>query len=331
MVRCLEGDVPADARRRLQPYHQDSGYLLACQCRPTGSMLLAPRSAEHSVTACVIADVQQDDDGHWLIRFEPFSMLSYRPGYLARIMSPTLAGECQAVFMNSADDGDYACIKLEQADFLPDWLNPAAAGVEFCLRGPLPVEPEQAVTPLPPDPALWDALGGDAAIRAVLVTFYGKVYADPLLRPFFERVTIDRIIGKQFAFLKENIQGDPVYLGEQPRNSHHWMVINDATFDHRQTLMLQAMHEHGIGDGLIARWLRYEEQFRPEIVKYKPWLKRIGDLLVDTEQYEECVLDDATVCDYCGAEIAGNTRVRYHKRIGKIGCEACCGVPEETQ
>ena len=83
--------------------------------------------------------------------------------------------------------------------------------------------------------------GGDARVRAVLATFYDKVYADPELRPFFERVTMDRIIGKQFAFLKQHIKGEPGFLGEQPHNSHSWMVITDALFDHRHNLMLQAM------------------------------------------------------------------------------------------
>lgn len=186
-----------------------------------------------------------------------------------------------------------------------------------------PRGPHEARTLLPPDPALWDELGGDATVRAVLTTFYNRVYADADLRPFFERVTLDRIIGKQFAFLKENIQGLPVFLGEQPGNSHNWMVISDALFDHRQHLMLAAMREHGIAEDLIARWSRYEEQFRPDIVKDKPWLKRVGDLLVDTEQYETCLLEEATVCDYCGDEIPVNTMVRYHKRIGRLGCEAC--------
>lgn len=101
------------------------------------------------------------------------------------------------------------------------------------------------------------------------------------------------------------------------------MVINDALFDHRQHLMLKAMQAHALPEHLIGRLTDYEEQFRAEIVKYKPWPKRFGDLMVDTEQYETCMLEEATVCDYCGEEIACNTLVKYHKRIAKIGCVRC--------
>lgn len=324
MVRCIDGDIPSHAARKLPEHQQAAGCLLACQCHPTGPMVLAPQSPENRVTRCLLTDVVFTEDKRWRLYFEPITRLKYRTAQLAKLMSHELTGECAATFLSSPDEDFLVMVELEAGVHLPNWLQqPSPEGLEFCLRGPLPVEPKEPVKPMPPEPRLWDELGGDRVVRAVLTSFYEKVYADPELRPFFERVTMDRIIGKQFAFLKENIQGAPVFLGEQPRNTHNWMVISDALFDHRQNLMLQAMRAHGLTDGLIARWARYEEQFRPEIVKYKPWLKRFGDLLVDTEQYEACLLEEATVCDYCEGEIPAGTRVRYHKRIGKIGCDAC--------
>ena len=155
--------------------------------------------------------------------------------------------------------------------------------------------------------------------------FYHKFYADSQLAPFFERVTMERIIGKQFAFLKENIVGEQVYFGEQPRNSHHWMVISDSLFQHRIDLMRQSLQEHSIPQTLIQQFEMYELQFKEEIVKSQAWLKQVGDLFVDTEKYEECRLDEATVCDYCGAEIAKHTLVRFHTRIGKLACQNCSG------
>ena len=160
-------------------------------------------------------------------------------------------------------------------------------------------------------------------MRAVLESFYESVYADALLRPYFERVTMDRVIGKQYAFLMQSITGEAVYIGERPRNSHHWMVIPDSVFDHRQKLMLDAQQAHGLTEELIERWSRYEEQYRPDIVKYSPWARRIGDQLVETERYDSLVLGEATVCDYCALEIAAGTEVRYHVRLGQVGCKNC--------
>jgi len=327
MVRCVDGDIPTHAQRKLPEHQRAAGCLLSCQCHPTGPMMLAPRSPEDCLTRCRLVELTRSGNNRWRVVLEPFSTLNYRPAQLARLMSAGMEGECTAVFVSSPDDDLYTVVELDDGAGLPDWLRQQSLDeLEFCLRGPLPVEQSEPVIPLPPEPALWDELGGDARVRAVLATFYDKVYADPDLRPFFERVTMDRIIGKQFAFLKQHIKDEPGFLGEQPHNAHNWMVITDALFDHRQNLMLQAMREHGIDEGLIARWARYEEQFRPDIVKYKPWLKRFGDLLVDTEQYEVSLLEEATVCDYCNGAIPANTVVNYHKRIGKIGCDTCSGA-----
>lgn len=331
LLRCVQGVIPEAATRKLPPHQQAAHCLLACQCHPEGSMVLAPKSPEDVLTRCVATQLIEIEGACMHLWFEPMRAFQGRRGQLAQILDIGMNGALMAGFAEDVEAGSDYCLQLDAGVSLPDWLRTKPiAGREFWLRGPLPVEPDLPLQPLPSDPALWDALGGDVAIRAVLETFYAKVYADPELAPFFERVTIDRIVGKQFAFLKENIQGRPVYLGEQPRNAHNWMVITDALFDHRQGLMHHAMREHGLSDDLIARWSLYEEQFRPEIVKYKPWPKRFGEMLVDTEQYEECLLEEATVCDYCGAEIQGQTLVRFHKRIGKLGCSACTTVAGEV-
>lgn len=333
MVRCIEGEIPFSASRKLPKHQQDAGCMLLCQCRPIGSMVLAPKSAEDMMTRCSGSLLFKSDNGRWCLRFEPYRTLKYQTKQLAKLMDNDMENPCLGTIISSPENDSDMVVEFELDATLPVWLvNPAELpqGLDFCLRGPLPVEPKEPLISLPTDPALWDALGGDVRIRAVLETFYAMVYADPELSPFFERVTIDRIIGKQFAFLKENIQGAQCFLGEQPRNTHNWMVISDSLFDHRQALMHKAMCDHGISDDLIARWTRYEDQFRTEIVKYKPWPKRYGDIEVDTEQYETCRLEEATVCDYCGGEIPVNTIVRYHKRLGKLGCESCSSTTRKA-
>jgi ferredoxin/truncated hemoglobin YjbI len=329
MVKRIEGEIPFAASKKLPKHQQDAGCLLLCQCRPTTSIVLAPKSVEDIVTRCTGSKLFQGENGQWCIRFEPHRTIKYQTKQLAELLDKDMASPCLGTIISLPDSGSEIVVEFDEDVSFPEWLANSVGATEefdFYLRGPLPVEPKEPLVPLPPDPELWDALGGDVKIRAVLETFYEMVYADPDLSPFFERVTIDRIIGKQFAFLKENIQGVSCFLGEQPRNTHNWMVISDALFDHRHLLMLKALRSHGLSDELIAQLNRYEEQFRTEIVKYKPWPKRYGNIAVDTEQYETCLLEEATVCDYCGSEIPTNTVVRYHKRLGKLGCESCAST-----
>lgn len=175
------------------------------------------------------------------------------------------------------------------------------------------------------DPELWMELENGRVVRRVLEDFYGRVYADALLRPFFERVTQDRVTDKQYSFMKQCLTGERVYFGDRPRNAHHWMIISDAVFDHRQSLMRQALQAQNLTPEQIRRWERIEEHFRPDIVKTQALPRRVGNEDVFSEGFTSETLMEATVCDHCGAEIDAGTTVAYHRRLGHVSCSVCAG------
>ncbi|WP_256415226.1 2Fe-2S iron-sulfur cluster-binding protein [Acinetobacter sp. 5862] len=323
MLKCTTGEIPEHATKKLPYTHQNQNYLLACQCTPTTNMQLVAKTSDDNITQCMAMTLSQTSHQTWQLSCEAYRELSYQMGQSVMMTDLAMQNATLATLISDPEQGTTLDLEIQGQDI--SWLtqHDVIEGTEFYIRGPLATAPTHPVTKLAPNPNLWHQLGGDGKIRAVLTTFYQKVYADAQLAPFFERVTINRIIGKQFAFLKQNIVGDQVFLGEQPKNSHHWMVISNALFQHRMDLMRQALQEHDISDELIDALEQYELQFKTDIVKSEPWLKQVGDLLVDTEQYEECQLDEATVCDYCGAEIARYSMVRFHKRLGKLACQAC--------
>lgn len=328
MVKRIEGEIPPMAQAKLPTRLRQAGYLLACQCKPQQDMVLSPRSLEDMLTNCLLMQVDEQSDGNPILSFDTCTELSFVSGQAARLVGNGPAGDFELMLVGRDEQQGWIQARLLLNGRLrPAWMlnSEASFGAEFELRGPFPAEPSQEVVSLPPDPSLWRALGDGVSVRAVLEIFYRKVYADPLLRPYFERVTVDRVIGKQYSFLMQSITGEQTYIGERPRNSHHWMVIPDSVFDHRQKLMLDAQREYGLSDVLIERWSRYEEHYRPDIVKYTPWPRRIGDQVVDTERYESIALGEATVCDHCGQEVLAGAVVRYHVRLGLVGCSICSG------
>lgn len=182
-----------------------------------------------------------------------------------------------------------------------------------------------------PDPPLWAEIGGDTAVRRLLTAFYDKVFADPSLAPFFHGTTRERAIDKQYSFMHQCITGRKGYTGNRPRNAHHWMIVPHALFDHRQAVMIETLREHGLNDDRVARWTRFEEHFRADIVKDQAWPREIGGVLYDTESYETVRLDESTLCDHCGAEVLAGTWVRVHRRLGQVGCAACQGEHGRTE
>lgn len=175
----------------------------------------------------------------------------------------------------------------------------------------------------PPDAGLWAALDEGRILHEVLVEFYGLAFADERLGPYFRGVTKQRLVEKQYSFLRNLICGQRDYFGQRPRNAHHWMVISEELFDYRLDLMAACLVRHGVGEPWLSAWHAYENAFRSDIVKREPWPRMVGGQPVLKEGLEEAVLDAGTLCDVCGAEIASGVSVRFHTRLGTTYCPEC--------
>lgn len=174
-----------------------------------------------------------------------------------------------------------------------------------------------------PDPQLWTALQEGQLLGRILNDFYRRVYEDERLASFFHGVTQQRAVEKQYLFLRQLITGEKVYFGDRPRNAHHWMVISDELFDYREALMAETLRKHGLSEELVQRWMAMEEYFRPDLVKDEPWKRKMGEVELPVDGYEETVLEVGSICDGCQSEVEAGVTVRYHLRLGLIYCPSC--------
>lgn len=185
-----------------------------------------------------------------------------------------------------------------------------------------PADDESAKYP-PPDAELWTALQEGALLSVILADFYTRVYADEKLSSFFTGVTKQRLIEKQYLFIRQILTGEKVYFGDRPRNSHHWMVISDALFDHRESIMRDCLRKHGVPEPMIERFMKIEGFYRRDIVKTTPFARVIGDIERPFAGFDEITMDVGTLCDSCSREVAPGEQVIYHVRLGKIYCSDC--------
>lgn len=181
---------------------------------------------------------------------------------------------------------------------------------------------------LKPDPEMWAALDDGALLTRILDDFYTTVFADPRLAHFFEGRTKDWVAQKQYSFLCQIFSGAPVYFGDRPRNAHHWMVIDDALFDHREAIMEACLRRHGLPEHLVQRWMSVEEIFRKQIVKAAPVPRKVNGAALPLEGYDRIVLDSGTLCDGCGAEVGTGATLTFHVRTGKGYCTTCMPAPD---
>lgn len=180
----------------------------------------------------------------------------------------------------------------------------------------------------PPDAELWAALGNGELLMAALQDFYGRVFEDERMSSFFHGVTKQRSIEKQYLFVRQILTGEKIYFGERPRNAHHWMVISDELFDYRSNIMLTCLRAQGLPETMVQRFRELEEFYRRDIVKAAPFPRRMGDVELPLDGFDELVMDVGSLCDSCGREVAAGEKVIYHVRIGKIYCSDCSSQRE---
>jgi len=174
-----------------------------------------------------------------------------------------------------------------------------------------------------PDPELWGQLGNGAILQEVLRDFYELAFEDERLGPFFAGVTQQRLREKQYSFLRSLMLGTRDYLGQRPRNAHHWMVISDDLFDYRLERMTECMRAHGISEPLIRRWHAFEEFFRADIVKHQPIARTLNGQPLRLDGFEDMTLDEGSLCDACNQGIDAGSPVRVNLRLGTVYCHPC--------
>ncbi|MBL4660713.1 MAG: 2Fe-2S iron-sulfur cluster binding domain-containing protein [Alcanivoracaceae bacterium] len=174
-----------------------------------------------------------------------------------------------------------------------------------------------------PDAKMWKALKSGERLKQILHDFYDKVLVDPLLSPFFKGVTKSHIVGKQYAFLNQVYTGKDCYFGDRPRNAHHWMVISDSLFDHREKLFADSCIKCGLEEPFLSQILAFDESYRQTMVKTKVWPRITDGEIKPIKGFEEMILDIGSICDGCEKELEPGYNVHYHDRTGEMFCEEC--------
>ena len=117
--------------------------------------------------------------------------------------------------------------------------------------------------------ALFDRIGGDAAVNAAVDIFYRKVLADDRVNQFFENVDMDKQAAKQKAFLTMAFGGPHNYTGEDMRKGHAHLVekgLNDTHFDVIMEHLGATLTELNVPGDLIGEAAAVAESTRSDVL-----------------------------------------------------------------
>ncbi|TKX78278.1 group 1 truncated hemoglobin [Halorubrum sp. SD626R] len=118
-----------------------------------------------------------------------------------------------------------------------------------------------------PDATLYDRLGGEPAVGAVVTEFYDRVLADDDVSHHFEDVDMSEQRSHQTKFLSAVTGGPMQYEGDDMEASHGGMGITAAEFDAVAGHLDDALREFDVDDADREAVLEAVEGFRDDIVE----------------------------------------------------------------
>ncbi|EMA46033.1 group I truncated hemoglobin [Halococcus saccharolyticus] len=96
--------------------------------------------------------------------------------------------------------------------------------------------------------SMYEDIGGNEAIEAVVSDFYKRVLDDPLLEPYFEETDMDALFAHQVQFVSA-VAGGPVdYEGDDMQNAHEGMAITEEAFSHVAGHLADALRANGVSE-----------------------------------------------------------------------------------
>lgn len=112
---------------------------------------------------------------------------------------------------------------------------------------------------------LFDELGGEPALRAVIDDFVGRVFGDMMIGFFFRNADRRRIAELEYQHAAEHLGGPVKYRGKPLAQAHRPHRIMGGQFNRRRELLKKTLVDHGAPERVIAAWLAHNETLRGEI------------------------------------------------------------------
>jgi hemoglobin len=115
-------------------------------------------------------------------------------------------------------------------------------------------------------PSLFEAIGGETKVRAILRALYDKLFVDPIVGFLFEGKDKGHIVEQQLTFTCRFLGGPHRYEGKALPEAHATLPLLPGHFDRRHRLLEQVLSEQGVPDDVKRVWLRIDESLRTSVL-----------------------------------------------------------------
>lgn len=100
--------------------------------------------------------------------------------------------------------------------------------------------------------SIYEAIGGEEALVAVVDDFYDRVLADPQLAAYFEGTRLPSLKGRQVEFFATALGGPDLYQGPTMKQVHQGRGISQADFDKVAYHLTNSLLSAGVPGDLVS-------------------------------------------------------------------------------
>lgn len=117
-----------------------------------------------------------------------------------------------------------------------------------------------------PHETLFQLVGGEPALRAIVERFIERVYADAIIGFFFERIDRATLIEREYELAAMHLGGPLRYSGRPIRQAHAAHPINPGHFRRRLFLLERTLRELEAPEAVIEAWLAHDRRLQAAVV-----------------------------------------------------------------
>jgi hemoglobin len=113
--------------------------------------------------------------------------------------------------------------------------------------------------------SLFDQLGGEGPLRAVIDRFVDRLFEDTMIGFFFARASRERIKQKEYEHAAEHLGGGVEYTGRPLTVAHAAHPIQGGHFRRRLQILRETLEEMHVPEPVRRRWLEHTESLRDQV------------------------------------------------------------------
>ena len=106
--------------------------------------------------------------------------------------------------------------------------------------------------PITPVSSLYEQVGGEAGVEAIVDRFYEKLWAEPKLDRFFAGIERAELKRHQRMFLNVLLGGGEFYSGRPLTEAHATLLIDDKSYDLVCDYFVETCRELDIDESVIS-------------------------------------------------------------------------------